>query len=283
MLASGLIGAADPVSVGSVPPRSDQTPAVSVRLSSTTLRYPGRRGLALTFTITTGATAQSVGVGESAARWPDANVDGWPLAYGMPVLRGAGRLTIATFVADFEWGACLRGSTSGVDEFFVDLPANTTTTVVQPVSAVSRPPWPGTDYTPRLKLLSPGGGVIAVPHVRMTGQQGVHIRLRAAPILPRLSPGPVRGPLRPRRPVVIRGATSPSLADAVIDLSTIWANRGHLGHQPLGRVRTDRAGRFRTRPWRPHAGTSVVFARLKRPGKGLAPDGTCGLAIDVGG
>jgi hypothetical protein len=260
--------------------------SISVSASRDTLHYPDQRTFTLRMGISTRDQPANVIVREGTTNWPDRDVAGGPIRLEQPSLQGPGHLTVGIAIPDYPPGVCLRGvSGTSVDSFEVDLPAHLSTTVVQGVVATRRPPWPGTDYTPRLTLQSEQPVPIAVPHIRMTGKRGVHIRLRTDPRLSRVEHAPnLRGSAPAGRPLTVLGRTSPVVAHGLVSLQAISGVGRHRRTHPLGGVRTDSHGWFRTKPWLPRENdTYQVRARYRGPKRGLVADGSCGLSFTVGG
>ena len=280
-----LLGLA--VTSGARPPSAGALPAVdatgdasvSVQASPTRLRFPDRLTSTLTITITTGAQAQTVSIGETAPSWRDRTVIGGSIDFGAVSLRGPGRLSLTAVDYSLTAGACVRGALGGVRGVGVSLPARTTTVLVQRIYAAHAPRWRGVSYTPRLSWGSAAGQStpLAVPAITMAGPPGVHIRLRAEPPLPRRA-------LPPGHPIVIAGTTSPALQNARVHLSARFFGATGMSTRGLGVVRTDRRGHFRATAWRPRRlGVFQVVARYVRPrGRhGVRGDSTCGLSFRV--
>jgi hypothetical protein len=277
-----LLGAAVVyVSSGGGAAATTQPFTVGVHVSPTTLRYPAQRSYVMTYTITTAARAESITITEGVGSWPEPRIFGKPWLYGGPSLQGPGRLSVFVAVADAAIGTCTRGSDVFGTGFKVDLPANKTTTVIQPVEIVA-PPWPRMNWTPKLTVASadsPQGVALAAPHISLAGKTGVHIRLHSDPPVRTRANGTIR-PFALGRHVVTRGSTDPVVVGARIRLHALRAGGGPGSQIALGTAITDRRGRFHSRRWRLAApGGYLVFADYRHPRRGLVADGSCDLFL----
>jgi hypothetical protein len=257
---------------------------VDAQPSTTHLRYPGQRGYAIGYVVQTGDQAETVTIHQTAPPWPDRRVAGSPVRMRSPMLRGPGTLGVATGVADYAFGTCLRGDTNGVPEQLrLQLGSHQRTTIVQPVG-ISAPPWPGARYVPRLTVAfasAPKAVPLPLANVRVTGRSGVHIRLHARP---RLREDRFAGPSLPfGRPIGIVGSTQPAVAHARIRVTALaLRDGGGLRRLALAVARTDAAGRFDLAPWLPpFAGTYRIGAAYRHPRADLVPDGNCDLRFTV--
>ena len=238
---------------------------ISVRGSPSTISYPAQASYVLSYTIRTTDQPATVFISQDAGSWRAAGVLGWPLEYGHATLEGDGTLKpTPRGVIEFPIDACLRGVSSTGARVEVDLPASATATLLQPVR-IAAAPWPGMRATPRILVSASSGSMgtpLAAPHIRLTGNSGVRIRLHA--ILPK------------RHVVVIHGTTDPVVARGLI---RVIAHNYGIGPGPdltLPTTRTDRYGRFRTRRWHfPASGAFQFFARYSHPRRGLLADSGC--------
>jgi hypothetical protein len=260
---------------------------VDASVSTTRLHYPAQRGYAIGYTVQTGDSAEKVTIYQVPPRWPERRVTGSPIALGNPTLRGPGTLGIASSIADYAFGVCLRDRGAAVPgRLDLDLGPHERATIVQPVR-LSAPPWPGARYVPTASVGFASAGHDAKPArlplspVRVTGRSGVHIRLA---VRPRLDQDRYPGPrLAPGRAVSIRGSTQPVVRHGRIRVSALVAGGGEARHVRIGVARTDAAGRFRLDPWvPPFEGTYVVDARYRHPRAGLVADRNCDLHFTVG-
>jgi hypothetical protein len=268
------------------------TPAAPQFALSTTpgkLRY---HGTAATFTIrvTNGASAQTTGVGLIPSDWPDANVNGSPLAVSQPTVTGPGEIT-SHFISSgvgFAGPPCIRGTfdngPGGVD---LSLPANSTTTLSYRVT-LAAPPW--RSITPTLSAFAyvPATGnnaqTLQLGHTQFatTGPTGEQITLTAPGAKPPAEPG-VPFILR-NGPATIHGTTVPAAKNATVRISA----EAYGGNQPAGKntligtTRTNAHGRF-TFHWRSVTANAYrITAAIPHPGDGLLPDRGCDLTLSVG-
>jgi hypothetical protein len=238
-------------------------PAVTIQATGATLR----------FHVSSGGRTRTLRVFYRPPAWPERGIAGSPIGFGQPRLHGSGRLGVSSAVADYAFGACVRGGLdSQVVGFDLQLPAGASSTVVERVFATRRR-WPGTRYQPRILAAWDRGRVrrLAVPRLHVRVREGVHIRLRS-------DPAPVGGPgssfLPFGRPIVIRGTTRPVIGHARVHLSAL---RSDLRTIRLGDVLTDARGRFAAAPWRPPVGTYLIRARYD----GRLADSACDLSFAV--
>ncbi len=252
---------------------------VTASVSTRTLRSNGERSLELFLHVNNEGEAQTVGIEVGGGEWPYQTFGG-PLAFGAPSMQGPGAVRLGSApVPAFLGSSCARGNPIDFTLLLVTVPAQTSTTVELPVTAIV-PSLPGTDYTPRVLLNwdnPPAARRISVPPVRMTGPTGFTIRLKTRPA----------GTIRAGRRVAILGSTSPAVRHASVRVSvrrapvdgTRTPGPAHL----IGVVRTDGGGRFSVARWTPSAaGAYQVLARIAHPGGGLMHDSTCPIAVSVG-
>ena len=241
-------------------------PAVTIQATGATLR----------FHVSSGGRARTLRVFFRVPAWPERGIAGSPLGFHQPRLHGPGRLGVSSAVADYAFGACVRGGLdSQVVGFDVRLRANASTTVVERVFA-TRPRWPGTRYQPRILAAWGRGPVrrLTVPRLHVRVRDGVHIRLSSDPPLDQAKFG-AAGPFLPfGQAVVVRGSTRPVIRRAPVHLSALRAAGPAV---PLGDVMTDASGRFAAAPWRPPVGMYMVRARYE----GRLADSACDLRFAV--
>jgi hypothetical protein len=247
-------------------------PQLTASVSRTVLHSAGKHSFTLRLRIVNSGSAQRLAINVAGARWPGGQTAGGTLRFGRASMHGAGSVTVLPFsVPPIVPGTCIRGPIFDVDGLLVSVPAQTTTTLRLPLTAVV-PPWPGTHYTPAVTVFYADGqrARLPVPHVTMRGPTGVHItvsvRHRGASI-------------RAGAPATIVGTTVPAVRGA--DVSVTFKHVGALMSSRTAVGRTDGRGRFRVR-WKPAlAGGYQVSARIRHPGRGLLPDSACPVLVDV--
>lgn len=277
MIAMGSIVAAGALAVVSAPSGA----TVEGHVSTAKLRYPAQRGYAIGYAIRTADRAETVVIHQVPPPWPGRRVIGSPLDFRDPSLEGPGSLGISTGIADYAFGACLRGRSDGVPyELRLELGPNERTTVIQRMH-LSAPPWPGARYVPRVSVAfgrDAPSSRLRVGRVKVTGRSGVHVRLHSRPRVPD------DGYVRPGRSLAVRGSTEPRVPHARIRVTASGvADRSHdFRRLLLGVARTDARGRFHLTPWvPPFQGTYAVEAAYRHPRAGLVADRSCGLSFTV--
>ena len=182
------------------------------------------------------------------------------------------------------------------------LPAGGAGAVVARYAVLPTPPWPATDYRARFTVspphrnLGPPGYDLtrppapgAVPTVDLLtpapvvhGRRGVRIHLQTDPPL---SPSIVFGrqvEIPPDTLIGIAGSTDPPLRRQRIVLESQLLDGDHPPVD-LAAVRTDDAGRFRLRAWRPYQdGRYALSARYTSQSPELADDFTCPWGFRAG-
>ena len=148
-----------------------------------------------------------------------------------------------------------RGAGFSSRRVAVELPANSTSTLVVQTPVGGDPPWPGMEAGVDYWIENASGGTLAAaqrivsPRVRVVGRSGVQIELYADP------PGQLAGggchssPVAPGAEVVVHGTTNPPVAGQLLDL--VYVPPGGYQPLPLATVRADSAGGFAYRDWRP--------------------------------
>ena len=252
-------------------------PQLTATVSHTRLHSRGNHSFALRVRIANDGPAQRVVFDVAGARWPGGQTGGGPLRFGQPSMDGPGTVTPAAFsVPPIFPYACFRGPAYDFDILVVNVPAQTTTTVVVPLRAVV-PPWPGTRYTPTVNATYADGTQVGVgvPRVKMPGPTGFRIALR------------VRHPrtlIRARTPATIAGRTFPTVPNALVRVTVRRIGTHSLGSlftTLVETTRTNSSGRFRA-GWRPRSrGIYLVAARIPDPGPGLLRDATCPTSVSV--
>jgi hypothetical protein len=233
-------------------------------------------GAALRFHVSSGGRARTLRVFFRPPAWPERRIAGSPIGFRRPRLRGPGRLGFSSAVADYAFGACVRGGLDAqVVGFDLRLRAHVSTTVVERVFATRRR-WPGTRYQPRILAAWDRGRVrrLAVPRLHVRVRDGVHIQLSSDPALDQSKFG-ADGPFLPfGQAVVVRGSTRPALSGATLHLSALREAGPTIA---LGDVGTDAGGRFAAAAWRPPVGTYLVRARYD----GRLADSACDMHFAV--
>ncbi len=248
-----------------------------VSMAPTTLLYPWRRSLTYEIQITTGAHAADIGLVAGGPSWPGPRVFGSPLSFGQARLEGPGSLTgFANGGSALDETACLRGALPGDGGVEAKIPAHSTSTVAWRAS-LDAPPWPHTDYDPRLVALLPfySDHARQIPlrseSLRVGGLSGVHITLHARP----------RHGLRHGKPVTIVGSTDPNLRGQTLRLGYRRATPNGLAPlRPIATLRTNRHGHFSHHGWRaPRPGDYEILASYPHPRPGLVADTNCDLVL----
>lgn len=257
------------------------TPPVTATVSPSTLSSTGRRSFTLTLNVNNIGEAQPLGIAVFSHEWPGPhNQLGGPLAFGNPSMLGPGSVQLRpAHVPPLPAGECVRGVAYDFTLLVVTLPARSSTAVQLPVTAIV-PPWPGTDYTPRVELNFDRPGtkdVVAVPRVQMTGPTGFRIDL---------STRPGATAIRAGRRATITGATSPAVRHAIVRVSVRSAplNRAEIPGRAnvVALARTDDRGSFRVGGWKPRrSGEYQLLATIAHPGQGLIHDSTCPTRVFV--
>lgn len=160
----------------------------------------------------------------------------------------------------------------------VRLPAGARSTLVMTWQLSNLPPFPSTDYRPRVTAASGGQTqTVVLPQPRVVGPTGVSLRLLGDP------------PGRAGRTLRIRGRTDPALAGERISLRLVGpvsarrepavvATPGRF--RTVARVRVDRLGRFEYR-WRPSRGGFYGAYPVYLGKPGILRDRACPIAIRV--
>ena len=256
--------------------------AISATVAPQVLSSLGGHSFTVSVRITNSGPATDVFLSLAGRPWPHAGTTrGRPLDFGTPTVDAPATLKPIPpppIPPPVPWSYCVRGQDYNYGQADVVMPARSATTLAMPVTAVL-PSWKGTDYTPTLNWETPTGTPvpIAVPAVTMQGPTGVRIQIVTKP------QGAQQHAIISGARVTISGSTDPRVRSAVVRVSARYFPTAY-GKTPkttlLGLVRTNAAGQFVIRGWRPRAtGAYQLLSSITNVDSQLQPDSTCAPTV----
>ena len=252
--------------------------AISVTVAPQVLSSVGGHSFTVSVRITNSGPATDVFLTLAGRPWPHAgSTQARPLNFGTPTVDAPATLKPIPpppIPPLPPWSYCVRGQDYNYGQADVVMPAQSATTLTEPVTALL-PAWRGTDYTPTLDWVTATGTEvpIAVPTVTMQGPTGVRIQTETKP------QGTQQHAIVSGTRVTISGSTDPRVRGAVVRVRAhLFSNMNSQIPKTvlLGIARTNAAGRFVIRGWRPKStGGYQLESSISNVGPQLQPDSAC--------